>query len=251
MTIMKLSQVTIENGKTEFKSMKQYVEYFNLGDYVNDRKDEELGFGKTFENHVYDSMRIVATGNERIQKTGAEYDLIKGADLKILFDNASISVDIKLNRKKALIGNRYYLKDGLELSFNKEDMFYYPLVKGIEVGFAFRNIRRNEYGYCTLKKPVLIAIFKVDREYDAVDAFTLEAARELLKYIKFANIELNRQGKYPINDCNSFYFTFYNKNLNIKGGLSDELLIKSKRTKRKQKRIRKDKRFDRSYSCRS
>ena len=52
MTMIKLAQISVENGKTEFKSMKQYVEYFKLGEYIDNRKDEELGFGKLFEKNI-------------------------------------------------------------------------------------------------------------------------------------------------------------------------------------------------------
>ena len=204
------NEITIVNGKTEFKSMKQYIEYFGLEKYVSHMKTgfKQLGYGKLFEDVVVTRLRYAGAN---IQKTGPEYDLIKGADIKMLFDDASILVDIKLNKDKAMHSNRYYLNDFLEFSYKKEDMFYYPLAYGIEVGFAFRNIRRSDVGYCVLKKPVLVAIFNFTVDLDPHKLFTVKAAKQFARYVELINLELIRQKNYPVRDSNSFYFTFYDK----------------------------------------
>lgn len=198
--------------KKEFKNMGQYVQSLKLEEYIEDRKstEKDLGYGKTFEKYVVNKLYQAGV---RIQKTGAEYDYIKGADLRLLFDNASILVDVKLNKEKALHGNLFYVKDCLEFSRSKKDIFYFPLSYGLEVGFTLKNIRRGEKGYCTLKKPVLVAVFNVTAKCkrNPHRLFTLRSAKQLARYIELINLELVRSENYPARDVNSFYFTPYKK----------------------------------------
>lgn len=204
------NEITIVNGKTEFKSMKQYIEYFGLEKYVSHMKTgfKQLGYGKFFEDVVITRLGYAGAN---VRKTGPAYDLIKGADLKMMFGESSVLVDIKLDKNKAMHANRYYLDDCLEFSFKKEDMFYYPLAYGIEVGFAFRNIRRSDVGYCILKKPVIVAVFNFTVGLAPDKLFTVRAAKQFARYVELINLELIRQKNYPVRDSNSFYFTFYDK----------------------------------------
>lgn len=192
--------------RIEFKSMKEYIQHFGLEGYIECRKAEKLGYGKLFEDIVIKKLQYTGAN---VQKTSPEYDLMKGADLRMLFGDASILVDVKLNKDKALKGNRYYLKDCLEFSYKKEDIFYYPLSYGIEVGFACKNIRKSNLGYCTLKKPVLVALFNFTVDKAPHKLFTVKAAKQLARYIELINLELIRTFDYPARDSNSFLFTSY------------------------------------------
>lgn len=195
--------------RIEFKNMKEYVQHFELNDYIEHMKstEDELGYGKFFEEIVISRLQYAGIS---MQKTGPEDDYIKGADLRMLFNDASVLVDVKLNKEKALHGNLFYIKDCLQFSRKKEDIFYFPLSYGIEVGFTLRNIRRSEKGYCTLKKPVLVAVFNftVDN-IKPHKLFTVKAAKQFARYVELINLELIRELNYPARDVNSFMFTMY------------------------------------------
>lgn len=198
--------------RIEFKNIKEYVKHFMLEDKIKDMRatEKDLGYGKFFEESVIRKLRYA---NVNIQKTGAEYDYIKGADLKLLFDNASILVDVKLNKEKALHANLFYVKDCLEFSRKKEDIFFFPLSYGIEVGFTLKNIRRSDKGYCVFKKPVLVAVFNCTVDHiKPHKLFTVSAAKQFARYIELINLEIIRELKYPARDSNSFIFTPYKTN---------------------------------------
>lgn len=195
--------------RIEFKNMKEYIKYFGLEEYIEHREatKNELGYGAFFEEAVINKLRDAGVS---IQKTSAAYDFIKGADLRMLFDNASILVDIKLNKEKALHGNLYYVKDCLEFSRKKEDIFFFPLSYGVEVGFTLKNIRRSDKGYCILKKPVLVAVFNFTTSYkNQHKLFTKKAAKQFARYVELINLELIRTLNYPERDSNSFLFSLY------------------------------------------
>lgn len=198
------------NCRMHFSSMKEYVEYFKLNNYIQDRLSNDMGYGKLFENIVKERIGYAGC---RLQSTGPEYDLIKGADLKMLYDDASILVDVKLGQEHGMRSNLFYIGDALELSRKKEAIFFYPLTYGLEVGFALRNIRRGKDGYCVLKKPVVVAMFKktaIAEDIAPHKLFTVKAAKQFARYIELINLTLIREG-YPERDSNSFTFVPYNK----------------------------------------
>lgn len=197
----------INNG-FEFRNMEEYVEYFNLYNYVKYKTSGEKKFGHMFEEHVFKMVRD--NTDAFIRKTYPDHDVLKGADLKFVFDSTSVLVDIKLNKVTALKNNKYYLDNGLMFSEDENDLYYFPLTKGLEVGFALRD-EREAYilgGYCKFKKPIVVAIFNsLDYRKDGIELFDEDAAREFIKYIYFLNENMIRE-KMPRKDVPSFVFQY-------------------------------------------
>jgi hypothetical protein len=195
--------------RVRFDSLKEYITFFGLEGYIKERRKAVLGYGIEFENHVFEQLKFVGLN---VKKCSPEYDMIKGGDLRVIFPGSSILVDIKLNEAKATKSNLYYIKDGVEFGRTKEDMFMFPLGKDLEVGFALRNIRRGEDGYCVLDKPVLVALIKNNNkeEKDLTKLFNYKAAYWLATIIELINNKIMAEG-YPNRDTQAFDFVFYNK----------------------------------------
>lgn len=200
--------------KLKFNSIGAYVNHFNLHEDIAQREEaykDEDHYGLIFEDAVIKQLQKAGINAKR---TGSAYDFIKGADLRMVFGDSSILVDVKLNMKKAMKGNLFYVGDALEFSRKKENIFFYPLNRYIEVGFTLKNIRKSDKGYCTLKKPVLVAIFRFNVKIENQHRlFTIDAAKELAKYVYYINLELHRSEGYPLRDSNSFLFTPYNNKI--------------------------------------
>jgi hypothetical protein len=195
--------------RVRFDSLKEYITFFGLEGYIKERRKTVLGYGIQVENHVYEQLKFVGLN---VKKCSPEYDMIKGADLRVVFQGSSILVDIKLNESKATKNNLYYIKDGMEFSRDKDDMFMFPLGKELEVGFALRNIRRGEDGYCVLDKPVLVALIRNNskEERDMTKLLNYKAAYWLATMIELVNNKIMGDG-YPSRDTQAFDFVFYNK----------------------------------------
>lgn len=197
----------INNG-FEFSNMEEYVSYFNLEGYIKYKTSGKKRYGHMFEEHVYKTIQ--SASDVFVRKTYADHDVLKGADLRFVFGETSVLVDIKLNKLSALKSNKYYLDEGLMLSKDRNDVFYFPLSKDLEVAFSLRDIRKADIlnGYCKFKKPIIVATFNaLDYSVPTHELFTEEAAREFVKYISILNINMIRENM-PYKDVAGFTFKY-------------------------------------------
>lgn len=203
----------INNG-FKFDNMEEYVEYFNLGSYIENVSNRKKRYGHKFEEHVY--RTIQSSSDVFVRKTYADHDVLKGGDLRFVFGETSVLVDIKLNKQKAFKDSSYFLDEGLMLTKNKRNLFYFPLSKDLEVAFSLKDIRKADglNGYCKFRKPVIVATFNsLSCEVPIHKLFTNEAAREFVKYIHILNLNMIRENM-PNKDVASFIFK-YNKKIAI------------------------------------
>lgn len=202
------------NNGFKFDNMREYVEYFNLGSYIENVSSRKKGYGHKFEEHVYRTIR--SSSDVFVRKTYADYDILKGGDLKFVFGDSSVLVDIKLNKYKAFKDSFYFLDEGLMLTRDREEVFYFPLSEDLEVAFSLKDVRKAEglNGYCKFQKPIIVATFRSVCYEEAIHRlFTKEVAREFVKYIHILNMNMIRENM-PNRDVASFVFR-YNKKVAV------------------------------------
>ena len=186
-----------------FKSLKEYVEYMDLGGYIERRKQllkTTNTYGLRFEGSIIRALKK----EYKVSKCTPEYDMIKGADIKFCYDNSSVLIDIKLNEPKVLSEDNTYFSKSFDATANKKDIKRFQISDRLSVFFAFRGIRQQPYGEVVLDKPTVIACFTCTDSIDE-NPITDKEARDIANCIKFVNAYLEHEG-YPARDPRGFTY---------------------------------------------
>lgn len=149
----------IENVK-EFKSVKEFVNEYELNDYISlaaQRWDNDT-FGKQAERII--AQKIMELNKDiKVTKTTHEYDFIYGADFKVSINNVNCYFDLKTTIQQERLKNVVFF---LDRKYTFGARYHNKLVvktkKGIGMCLGVRYKRTIPQGTILYKKPVLVPI---------------------------------------------------------------------------------------------
>ena len=189
----------------KFKSTKECVDTLNLQGYINNIS-KVSSYGHCFEEVVFNKLKEIGTN---VRRTSPEFDIVRGADLRLLFDESSVLVDIKLLTTRALKGSKKFINNRIKITKNEKDLFFFDLGKGLQVGFCLKYFSPlGKIGYCKFEKAVITAVFRCKREnsvHELLDKDTIMHFRELIRVVNYRMVENGE----PIKVSNSFEFRYH------------------------------------------
>lgn len=201
-----------------FKSTKECVDTLNLQKYIGSIS-KVSSYGHCFEEVVFKSLKNIGTN---VRRTSPEFDIVRGADMRFIFDESSVLVDIKLLTARALRGSKKFINNRLKVTKNEKDLFFFDLGKGLQVAFCLKYFSPlGKVGYCKFEKAVIAAVFRCKREdsiHELVNEDSIMHFRELVRVINHRMVENGE----PVKVSNSFEFRhhkprFYKEDENYDG----------------------------------
>ena len=196
-----------------FKSTKECVDTLNLQDYIKE-VSKISSYGHCFEEVIVDNLKSIGVN---VRRTSAEFDIVRGADLRFVFDDTSVLVDIKLLTARALKGSKRFIDAGLNQTKREEELHFFNLEEGIDVAFCLKDFSNlGKIGYCKFNKPVITAVFRVSREKDAHEYINRNVVMYLKELIRIINQRLIDEGA-DKKVSNSFEFRYHKQRFNREG----------------------------------
>ena len=196
-----------------FKSTKECVDTLNLQDYIKE-VSKISSYGHCFEEVIVDNLKSIGVN---VRRTSAEFDIVRGADLRFVFDDTSVLVDIKLLTARALKGSKRFIDAGLNQTKREEELHFFNLEEGIDVAFCLKDFSNlGKIGYCKFNKPVITAVFRVSREKDAHEYINRNVVMYLKELIRIINQRLIDEGA-DKKVSNSFEFRYHKQRFNKEG----------------------------------
>lgn len=188
-----------------FKSTKECVDTLNLQDYIKE-VSKISSYGHCFEEVIVDNLKSIGVN---VRRTSAEFDVVRGADLRFVFDDASVLVDIKLLTARALKGSKRFIDSGLNQTKREEELHFFNLEEGIDVAFCLKDFSNlGRIGYCKFNKPVITAVFRVSREKEAHEYINRNVVMYLKELIRIINQRMIDEGA-DKKVSNSFEFRYH------------------------------------------
>lgn len=203
-----------------FKSTKECIDMLNLQDYIKE-VSKINSYGHCFEEVIVKNFKSL---NVNIRRTSAEFDIVRGADLRLVFDNTSVLVDIKLLTARSLKGSKRFINAQLNETRNEKELHFFNLDKGIDVAFCLKDFSNlGKIGYCKFNKPVITAVFRIDREKEAHEYINRSVALSLKELIRIINERMIEEGA-DKKVSNSFEFRYHKQRFGKYegGGKNDE-----------------------------
>lgn len=196
-----------------FKSTKECVDTLNLQDYIKE-VSKISSYGHCFEEIIVDNLKSIGVN---VRRTSAEFDIVRGADLRFVFDDTSVLVDIKLLTARALKGSKRFIDAGLNQTKREEELHFFNLEEGIDVAFCLKDFSNlGKIGYCKFNKPVITAVFRVSREKEAHEYINRNVVMYLKELIRIINQRLIDEGA-DKKVSNSFEFRYHKQRFNKEG----------------------------------
>ena len=196
-----------------FKSTKECVDTLNLQDYIKE-VSKISSYGHCFEEVIVDNLKSIGVN---VRRTSAEFDIVRGADLRFVFDDTSVLVDIKLLTARALKGSKRFIDAGLNQTKREEELHFFNLEEGIDVAFCLKDFSNlGKIGYCKFNKPVITAVFRVSREKEAHEYINRNVVMYLKELIRIINQRLIDEGA-DKKVSNSFEFRYHKQRFNKEG----------------------------------
>ena len=196
-----------------FKSTKECVDTLNLQDYIKE-VSKISSYGHCFEEIIVDNLKSIGVN---VRRTSAEFDIVSGADLRFVFDDTSVLVDIKLLTARALKGSKRFIDAGLNQTKREEELHFFNLEEGIDVAFCLKDFSNlGKIGYCKFNKPVITAVFRVSREKEAHEYINRNVVMYLKELIRIINQRLIDEGA-DKKVSNSFEFRYHKQRFNKEG----------------------------------
>ena len=198
-----------------FKSTKECVDTLNLQDYIKE-VSKMSSYGHCFEDVIVKNLKTL---NVNVRRTTAEFDIVRGADLRLVFDDTSVLVDIKLLTARALKGSKRFINYQLCETKEEKELHFFNLDKGIDVAFCLKDFSNlGKIGYCKFNKPVITAVFRISREKEAHEYINRSVALSLKELIRIINERMVEDGA-DKKVSNSFEFRYHKQRFGeYKGG---------------------------------
>ena len=196
-----------------FKSTKECVDTLNLQDYIKE-VSKISSYGHCFEEIIVDNLKSIGVN---VRKTSTEFDVVRGADLRFVFDDTSVLVDIKLLTPRAMKGSKRFINSFLGETKREEELHFFNLQEGIDVAFCLKDFSNlGKIGYCKFNKPVITAIFRVSRDKEAHEYINSNVVRDLKELIRLINLRMVSEGA-DKKVSNSFEFRYHKQRFNKEG----------------------------------
>lgn len=188
-----------------FKSTKDCVDTLNLHNHIKDMAGIH-SYGHCFEEAMFNSLKEIGAN---VRKTSIEFDVVRGADLRFVFEDSSVLVDIKLLTERSLKGTKKFINSKFKESKNEKDLFFFNLTEGIQVGFCLKYFSAlGRIGYCKFEKAVITAVFRCKRNKAAHNYISPDVARHFENLVRVVNSVMIDNGE-PAKVSNSFEFRYH------------------------------------------
>lgn len=188
-----------------FKSTKECVDSLNLQKYIKSIS-KISSYGHCFEEVVFNNLKDIGTN---VRRTSAEFDIVRGADMRFIFDESSVLVDIKLLTARALRGSKKFINNRLKSSKNEKDLFFFDLGEGLQVAFCLKYFSPlGKIGYCKFEKAVIVAVFRCKREDNIHRLINKDSIIHFRELIRVVNQRMIDNGE-PAKVSNSFEFRYH------------------------------------------
>lgn len=190
-----------------FKSTKECVDSLNLQKYIKNIS-KVSSYGHCFEEIVFKNLKDIGTN---VRRTSAEFDIVRGADMRFIFDESSVLVDIKLLTNRALRGSKKFINYRLKSSKNEEDLFFFDLGEGLQVAFCLKYFSPlGKIGYCKFEKAVITAVFRCKREDSIHELINKDSIMHFRELVRVVNQRMVENGE-PSKVSNSFEFRYHKR----------------------------------------